>query len=119
METKTITCINCPLGCQVTATIEEGKIVSVTGNTCIRGERYARSELTHPVRIVTSSVPVAGSATEQMVSVKTASAVPKEKIFDVMEALTNVKAQVPIHIGDVVVHDIAGTGVDMVATRNA
>lgn len=119
METKTLTCINCPLGCQVTATLEGGKIVSVTGNTCIRGDRYARSEHTHPTRIVTSSVPVTGSATEQMVSVKTASPVPKEKIFAVMKALADAKAAAPVHIGDVVVHDIAGTGVDMVATRNA
>ena len=107
MEEKTLTCINCPLGCQVTVTFDGDSIVSVTGNTCKRGDIYARQEFTNPVRIVTTSVPVEGSATS------------KGKIFDVMAALAKTEIKAPVHIGDTVLADVARTGVDIVATRNA
>lgn len=119
MEEKTLTCINCPLGCQVTVTFDGDSIVSVTGNTCKRGDIYARQELTNPVRIVTTSVPVEGSATSKMVSVKTAEPVPKGKIFDVMAALAKTEIKAPVHIGDTVLADAAGTGIAVIATRNA
>lgn len=119
MEKKTLTCINCPLGCQVTVTFDGEKIVSVTGNTCKRGDIYARQELTNPVRIVTTSVPVEGSKTSKMLSVKTAEPVPKSKIFDVMAALAKTSVKAPVHIGDTVLADAAGTGVSVIATRNA
>lgn len=112
-----LTCINCPLGCALTVASENGSVLSVTGNTCQRGEAYARAEITAPVRIVTTSVPVAGGSCP-MVSVKTASAIPKDKIFDCISALKNVTATAPISIGDVILQNVAGTGIDMVATRD-
>lgn len=112
-----LTCINCPLGCALTIASENGSVLSVTGNTCQRGEAYARAEITAPVRIVTTSVPVAGGSCP-MVSVKTASAIPKDKIFDCISALKNVTATAPIAIGDVILQNVAGTGIDMVATRD-
>ncbi|MDO4537315.1 MAG: DUF1667 domain-containing protein [Coriobacteriales bacterium] len=118
-EVRELICINCPLGCQLSVTLEDGEVVSVAGNTCKRGEVYGRKEVTNPTRIVTSSVPVDGSASERMVSVKTASDVPKDKIFEVMAALKGVRAQAPVAIGDVIVANVAGTGVDIVATRAA
>lgn len=118
-ETRTLTCINCPLGCALEVVVDGGEVVSVTGNTCKRGETYGRKEVTNPTRIVTSSVPVDGSSRDRMVSVKTATDVPKGKIFDVMAALRGVRLEAPVEIGDVVVADVAGTGVDVVATRRA
>lgn len=118
-ETRELICINCPLGCALTVTLENGEVVSVAGNTCKRGEVYGRKEVTNPTRIVTTSVPVDGSATERMLSVKTAHDVPKDKIFDVMTALSGVRAQAPVAIGDVVLANVCDTGVDVVATRNA
>lgn len=112
-----LTCINCPLGCALTVASENGSVLSVTGNTCQRGEAYARAEITAPARIVTTSVPVAGGSCP-MVSVKTASAIPKDKIFDCISALKNVTATAPIAIGDVILQNVAGTGIDMVATRD-
>jgi CxxC motif-containing protein len=91
----------------------------VEGNTCKRGDVYGRKEVTNPTRIVTTSVPVDGSASERMVSVKTASDVPKAKIFDVMEALKDVRAMAPVRIGDVMLENVCGTGVSIVATREA
>lgn len=118
-ETRELTCINCPLGCQLTVTVADGEVTSVTGNTCKRGGVYGKKEVTNPTRIVTTTVPVTGSATEHMVSVKTASDVPKGKMFEVVAALAGVTAKAPVAIGDVILHDVAGTGVDVIATKSA
>lgn len=119
MKTRELTCIGCPLGCAVAVEIEEnGQIVNVTGNTCKRGDDYARKEVTNPTRIVTSTVRVEGG-TSDMVSVKTKTDIPKNKIFACMEGLKGVCVKAPVHIGDVIVENIAGTGVNVVATKEA
>jgi CxxC motif-containing protein len=79
METRELICINCPLGCALTVTLENGEVTRVTGNTCPRGEAYARKECTNPTRIVTTTVRVEGGRLP-VVSVKTASDIPKEKL---------------------------------------
>ena len=117
MEKRELTCIGCPMGCQITVTLDGGKVISVEGNTCAKGDKYARAEVTNPVRVVTSSVPVAGGEIAQ-VSVKTAGEIPKDRIHDVMEALQTVSVEAPIRIGTVVVQDVCGTGVDIIATKN-
>ena len=117
MERRELIGIGCPLGCSLTVSMEGAEVVSVTGNTCKRGDVYARKEVTNPTRIVTSTVKVS-NGTADMVSVKTKEDVPKEKIFDCMRALKDVTVQAPVHIGDVVLKNVAGTGVDMVATKN-
>lgn len=116
-EVRHLTCINCPLGCQLTVTMKDGEVTDVSGNTCPRGAAYGRKEVTHPTRIVTSSVRVNGGSMP-MVSVKTASDIPKEKIFDICHALEGVEVQAPVKIGDVIVPNVCGTGVDIIATRN-
>lgn len=116
MEERNLTCISCPMGCPLTVVMENGEVVSVSGNTCKRGDIYARKEVTNPTRIVTSTVRVeCGNA--DMVSVKTKEDVPKGKIFDCVKALKGVTVKAPVHIGDVIVSDVAGTGVDIVATK--
>ena len=116
METRNLTCINCPMGCALTIEMEGNEVVSISGNTCPRGDAYGRKEVTNPTRIVTSTVRVTGGAAD-MVSVKTKQDIPKEKIFDCVKALKDVEVQAPVHVGDVIVSDVAGTGVDIVATR--
>ena len=116
MEVRELICIGCPLGCPLTVKMD-GDQIEVSGNTCKRGDDYARKEVTNPTRIVTSTVKVS-NGTADMVSVKTKEDVPKEKIFDCMRALKDVTVQAPVHIGDVVLKNVAGTGVDMVATKN-
>lgn len=117
MEEKNLICINCPLGCMVSVWMEGGSVVRVSGNTCKRGEDYARKEVKNPTRIVTSTVRVIGGEAA-MVSVKTKQDIPKGKIFECMEALRGVSVKAPVRIGDVVLSDAAGTGVDIVATKN-
>lgn len=119
MEIRNLTCIGCPMGCSLTVEMENGEVLSVTGNTCKRGDIYARKEVTNPTRIVTSTVMVTGSDLTNMVSCKTESDIPKGKIFDCVKALKGVSIQAPVHIGDVIVENVADTGVNIIATRNA
>lgn len=117
MERRELICIGCPMGCPLSVETDEGEVISVTGNTCPRGDSYARKEVTNPTRIVTTTVRVTGGV-QEMVSVKTKTDIPKEKIFDCVKALKNVQAEAPVRIGDVILQNAAGTGVDIVATKN-
>lgn len=117
MERKELICIGCPLGCNLTVEMDGGQVVSENGNTCKRGDDYARKELTDPRRIVTSTVPVAGGNLP-VVSVKTASDIPKGKIRECLCALKGVTLTAPVQIGDVIVENVADTGVDVVATKS-
>ncbi|MBR5337432.1 MAG: DUF1667 domain-containing protein [Lachnospiraceae bacterium] len=116
MEKKNLTCICCPMGCALTVEMEGSEVVSVTGNGCKQGKEYGPKEVTNPTRIVTSSVMVTG-ASERAVSVKTASDIPKDKMFECVKALKGITVSAPVHIGDVVLKDVAGTGVNIIATK--
>ena len=114
---QTITCINCPVGCRMTVSLSDtGEFVSVTGNTCPRGAKYAQQECTLPERMITAVIPVAGSETP--LSVKTASPVPKNLIASVMDELSRIQISLPVSIGQVVLPDVLDTGVDIIATRS-
>lgn len=119
MKTKEFICVSCPIGCAVTVTLDDNnEVVSVTGNTCKRGDSYARQECTHPERMLTSTVKVTGSRLP-VVPVKSAKPVPKELLLNCMQEINRVTVQAPVHIGDVVLANILNTGVDIVATNNA
>lgn len=89
METRELTCIGCPLGCALTVTMNGKEVVEVKGNTCKKGDIYARKEVTNPTRIVTTTVRVSGGAAP-MINVKTQSDIPKDKIFECVAALKGV-----------------------------
>ena len=115
-EVRELICIGCPMGCPMTVTMN-GDEITVAGNTCPRGEAYAKKEVTNPTRIVTSSVVVEGGAIARA-SVKTESDIPKGKIFDCMAEIRQCKVSAPVHIGDVVIENCAGTGVNIIVTKN-
>ena len=117
METRELTCIGCPMGCLLTVTLDNGEVTEVKGNTCAKGDIYARKEVVNTTRIVTSTVKIEGGDKER-VSVKTANDIPKNKIFEVMKDIDAACVKAPVHIGDVLVKDVAGCGVDVIATRN-
>lgn len=117
MNTRELTCIGCPMGCTVTVEMDGAEITAVSGYTCPRGETYARKEVTHPTRIVTSTVRVTGGERER-VSCKTAQDIPKDKIMDIMFEINRVVVPAPVHIGDVLIENAADTGVAVVATSN-
>ena len=112
---RELTCIVCPKGCQMKAEIENGEVISVTGNTCPRGKQYAIDECTHPMRTITSTARTENGA---VVPVKTNTTVPKELMFDCMREINRAVVKLPAHIGDVLVENILGTGANVVTTRN-
>lgn len=114
---RTLTCIGCPMGCQIEVELDEaGNFVDSKGWSCNIGKRYAKEEVTAPVRTVTALVNVTDRP--EPLSVKTANPIPKGKIFDCLAEIKTVKVHAPVHIGDVVVENICGTGIPIIATKN-
>ena len=119
METKHLTCIGCPMGCQLTVEYEPGdrNSVKVSGNTCKRGELYAVDEVISPTRTVTGTVRVANRK-GVVASVKTATPVPRGRISDVAREMMKISLDAPVRIGDTACADVCGTGSDLVVTGN-
>ena len=111
---KEIICINCPMGCRMSVELEHGAVRAVTGNTCARGERYARDEAVHPRRMVTALAPVLGRT--EPLPVKTAAPIGKELIPACLAAIRAARVEPPVRAGDAVVRNVCGSGVDVVAT---
>ncbi|MEG0086226.1 MAG: DUF1667 domain-containing protein [Niameybacter sp.] len=111
-----LTCIGCPLGCHLTATLENDQVTCVTGNSCKRGLAYAQEECTHPTRLLTTTLPVCNGHLPQ-VSAKTEKPVPKPLIYACMQALKDLEVEAPIVIGDILCEDLAHTGVNLIATQ--
>lgn len=117
MEKRELICIGCPLGCMLTVEMDGSQIINVAGNTCPKGKVYAEKEVTNPTRIVTSTVRVAGGE-KRLVSCKTQGDIPKGKIMEILREIKAVKINAPVHIGDILISDVANTGVNIVATAN-
>ena len=115
MTTHELTCIGCPMGCALTVAVD-GDSITVTGNTCPKGEKYAVNEVTAPMRMVTGTVALRGGELARL-PVKTAREIPKDRIFDCMAAIRRVAVDAPVAIGQVIVPNVAGTGVDIIACR--
>ena len=111
-----ITCINCPMGCRMRVEVENGRVVSVSGNGCGRGSAYARQECIDPRRTVTAVIPVEGGASP--LSVRTSAPIPKRLIARCMGELAGVRLCAPVRMGSVVLENVCGTGVDVVATKS-
>jgi len=113
---RELTCIVCPKGCQMTVELDDNKkVLSVKGNTCKRGEVYANTECTAPMRTITSTVAVIGGG---VVPVKTDKTVPKEMMFDCMKVINEARVAPDAKLGTVVVENILGTGANVITTRN-
>lgn len=116
MEERHLICIGCPVGCALTVRTRQGEVVSVEGNTCRKGKLYGEKEVTAPARTVTTTVAVTGGKLP-VVSVKTKTDISKDKIFDCIRALKEIRVPAPVYTGDIILADAAGTGVDVVATK--
>lgn len=116
-EIRELICIGCPMGCAMTVAVESGTVVSVEGHTCKRGDEYARREVIAPTRMLTTTLPVANGE-RPTVPVKTNGEVPKLMLLDCARALSTVKLPAPIKAGEIVVSNILGTGVDIIAVKN-
>lgn len=121
MATRTVahlTCICCPRGCALEAVLENDELVAIAGNRCPRGKKYAADEIKNPVRTVTTTVVLEGSPRFRTVPVKTSTEVPKDRVRAVVDSLAGVTVEPPVHIGDVIVPNVLGTGANIVATAN-
>lgn len=117
MNSRKFVCIICPNGCEIDASVEDGKILSITGNKCKKGEEYVVQELTDPRRTISSSVLIEGSFLP-LCSVRLTKPVPKKEIFRVMEEINKVHLKAPVRAGDVVIQDVCGLGSDVIVTKN-
>ena len=115
MSVVNLTCIECPIGCSITVELQDGKVLSVNGNACPRGDAYAKDEVVAPKRVVTSTVRADNGT---MVPVKTACPIPKCEIFDVMKKINSITCKLPVKIGDIILEEVS-EGVNLVATGNA
>lgn len=116
--TKKLTCIECPKGCRLAVDMENSGIIKVIGNECPKGETYAVSEARNPVRVLTSTVLCKG-LNLKIVSVRTDKPIPKHRILEAMEEIKKIKLDRPLSIGDVIVKNFLGLGVNLIATRKA
>jgi len=109
-------CITCPRGCPLEITREGDTIVEIKAG-CKRGQEYAKRELTHPTRMVASTVRVANGV-HPLLPVYTSEPFPKDQMRDLMDALRQVTVEAPLRMGDVVVENILGSGVNILASRD-
>lgn len=114
---KILTCISCPMGCQITVTKNEDGQYNFEGYTCKRGLKYATDEMTNPKRVLTTTMKVV-SGKENVVSVKTNDAIAKEKLFEAMDIINKTTLQAPVKIKQVVLKNIVNSNVDVIATKN-
>ena len=115
---KEIICTVCPMGCHIKVTGEGERIDSVEGFTCKRGETYARSEFSHPVRILTSTVKLSGAA-EPLLAVRSSAPVPKELVAECIALLRKVQVTAPVKRHDVILSNVLGTGIDIISSDTA
>ncbi|MCD6419973.1 MAG: DUF1667 domain-containing protein [Synergistetes bacterium] len=115
---KEIICLQCPLACRMTVELtESGEILSVSGNSCPRGEEYAEQEIKQPLRILTTTVRVLSKDIEHpRLPVRTQGLIPKVLLKKCMKTLASVEVRPPVRVGDVVLENILSTGVDVIST---
>lgn len=113
-----LSCIVCPMSCTITVEVNDNnEVVTITGNTCKRGENYARNEMTHPMRQLTSTVLIVGGIYKRLPVILSGN-IPKEKIFQVMEQINKASVNAPVKRGDVIIKDVCNLGVDVIASRS-
>ncbi|WP_027340105.1 DUF1667 domain-containing protein [Halonatronum saccharophilum] len=117
MKEVLITCISCPIGCEVSLEVENDEVLNISGNKCPRGKSYVEGEYFNPTRILPTTVRVKGGVLP-LVPVKTAKPIPKALLEEAMKELAKIELEAPVKLGQVVIKDILATGVDVVATRD-
>ena len=117
METKELVCVNCPMGCRITVTLDNGKLMDIKGYTCERGKNYAAQECIRPMRILTSTVRIE-NAGFRVLPVITSKEIPLDMMKQAMEQIRSMSVQAPVKVSQVLVHDFLHTGADLIASRS-
>lgn len=116
IENRRIICVVCPKGCNIDVKLKDGEIVEISGYTCKRGLSYAKAEITCPTRILTTTVSIKNDKKHRL-PVRTAEAIPKKLMKKAIYELKDFVAEPPVKMGDVLVENIAGSGIDVIASR--
>ena len=111
-----LTCVLCPVGCELEVRRDGSTDVEVSGNQCDKGIPFAVEEVLRPRRNLATSIPVRGTASK-MVSVRLSGPVPREMIFPILAEIARLRPEAPVRRGQVLIADVLGTGVDVIATR--
>ena len=113
---KDLVCILCPMGCRlkISGTIDD---LNVSGNICKKGSAYAHDEITNPVRTICTTVRIKGGI-HRVIPVKTDKAIPDKYKLDVVKAVNSIELTSPVKMGDIIISDLFGTGVNIVAERD-
>ncbi|MGC1123264.1 MAG: DUF1667 domain-containing protein [Candidatus Methanofastidiosia archaeon] len=117
MKTHHLTCIKCPLSCQIELTADNNTVLEIKGCTCNQGEQYALDEFTNPLRILTTTVRVTKGILP-VVPVRSESPIPKSLIMECVSTLSATEIEAPITCGQIICRNILDTGVDIVASRD-
>lgn len=115
VKRENFTCIGCPIGCTLDVTMHDLENIVVEGNLCAIGDRYGKKEIVEPVRMVTTTVFVENGL-DNLVPVKTDKEINKDLMIDLAKALMSVRVEAPVYIGDIIVENILGSDVNMIAT---
>jgi CxxC motif-containing protein len=117
VERVHFTCVTCPIGCEIDVELQDSDVISMEGSKCAKGKEFVLQELKEPMRILTTTIRIRG-AKWAMLPVRTDEPIPKRLLFKVIEELANIEMQAPVKVSNVIISDIAGTGANIVATRN-
>ena len=119
MITKELTCVVCPAGCKISVVIDDsGKITEMSGYTCARGQKYAESEVTAPVRTLTSTVVLLTDGGKKMLPVRTDKPIPKGGLFEAMRLVRKIRVASPVKMGDVIAADFIEDGTNLIACKD-
>jgi len=116
-ERKHFTCVICPIGCEIEVDLQGSEVASMQGDKCVKGKEFVLQELEEPMRILTTTIRIKG-AKWAMLPVRTDKPIPKRLLFSVINELAKIELQAPVKMSDVIIGDTAGTGANIVATRN-
>ncbi len=113
---KDIRCIICPTGCLVHVENVNGELI-IEGHSCKRGEEYAREEFVAPKRILTTTLQVENGFLP-LVPVRSEKPLPKERLKDTLKEIAKVKIKAPIKMGDILIENVLGLSVNIIASRD-
>ncbi|MDI6892936.1 MAG: DUF1667 domain-containing protein [Actinomycetota bacterium] len=114
---KTFVCIVCPVGCPVTVDMAGGEIGAISGLLCKKGEDFVRQEAISPVRLLFTTIPIDGAKDIDVLPVRSGGPLPKHMLSEAMDEMAKIKVRAPVKIGDIIVRDFMGHGVNIISSR--
>ena len=115
-ETVVITCVACPLGCQVRLTVDDGgEVLEIEDNECKEGKKYAVEEYRNPVRVLTATVLTSGSR-HALLPVRTNKPILRDIMRRGMSEIARVKVKPPVKEKQSIISNLLNTGADVIAS---